>query len=173
MDLQAALQFQAPRLRRVFAALGDSVLLTVAVVLITAVAATASPAAGLAVGICAAALRIALPAWWLSRPHPRNGQTPFKRLVGIRVFTDGGTPLRFWRAAARCAVAFVFELLCPMLLLSAFSALVGERRLAAHDEIVGTHVLRESAPMEALDVLARSPDGAYRPRQDLSVRPGT
>jgi uncharacterized RDD family membrane protein YckC len=111
----------------------------------------------------ACALRIAVPTYLLSRRGDRNGTTPVKGWFGLRVFSDDGQPLRWPKALLRVVTAFAFSILCPLLIISAAQAFLGSRRLAAHDEIAGTAVLRAGTPAALVPALADAPQDVRAP----------
>lgn len=67
-----------------------------------------------------------------------EGATPGKRLVGLQVRRLDGLELGFWRASARAAA----KALSSVLLMLGFLLGAGRSRLALHDRITGTQVLR-------------------------------
>jgi len=75
-------------------------------------------------------------AWW-------NGQTPGKRLLGIRVVRDGGYPLDLGSAVLRNLIRVVEALLVYMP--SAISALVSSQNKRLGDFAAGTIVVRDRA----------------------------
>jgi uncharacterized RDD family membrane protein YckC len=145
-------RYQAPRSARAVSAVVDQVIW----VAFFAAALEAAPESIARVHVIAAAcaLRIAVPTLLLSRSGERNGVTPVKGWFGLRVFSDDGQPLRWPKALLRVVTAFLFTLVCPLLFISAAQAFFGSRRLAAHDEIAGTAVLRTATPAVHVAALA-------------------
>lgn len=72
-----------------------------------------------------------------------NGQTPGKKLLGIRVVRDGGYPLDFGASAIRNLIR-IGELTVGMYLLSAISALVSAENKRLGDFAAGTIVVRDA-----------------------------
>ena len=66
------------------------------------------------------------------------GATPGKRLLGLQVRRLDGAELSFWRAGARAAAKALSGALLIGFLLGA-----GRSKLALHDRMVGTQVLRD------------------------------
>jgi len=72
-----------------------------------------------------------------------NGQTPGKKLVGIRVVRDGGYPIDFGASLIRNLIR-VGEELIGYYLLSAISALISPENKRLGDLAAGTIVVRDS-----------------------------
>ncbi|GAC1653688.1 MAG: RDD family protein [Vulcanimicrobiaceae bacterium] len=73
-----------------------------------------------------------------------NGQTPGKRLAGIRVVRDGGYPIDFMNSLIRNFVR-VLEFGLGFYLISAISALLSAENKRLGDYAAGTIVVRDSA----------------------------
>jgi len=95
-----------------------------------------------------------------------NGQTPGKKLLGIRVVRDGGYPLDFGGAFLRNLVRIAEQIL-GFYAISALSSLVSPENKRLGDYAAGTIVVRESRmakPLTLAQALApeeRRPAGAY------------
>jgi uncharacterized RDD family membrane protein YckC len=85
-----------------------------------------------------------------------NGQTPGKKLLGIRVVRDGGYPIDFGAALVRNLLR-IGEELFGMYAISAVSAIISPENKRVGDYAAGTIVVRESrvaAPMSLRQTLA-------------------
>jgi uncharacterized RDD family membrane protein YckC len=95
-----------------------------------------------------------------------NGQTPGKKLLGIRVVRDGGYPLDFGGAFLRNLIRIVEELF-GFYLIAAISALLSPENKRLGDYAAGTIVVREGKlvrPSSLRDALAEGEKrsmGAY------------
>lgn len=74
-----------------------------------------------------------------------NGQTPGKRVVGIRVVRDGGQPVRLLDSALRNLIRF-FEATAGAYTLTFISLLVTARRKRLGDLAAGTIVVKATPP---------------------------
>jgi uncharacterized RDD family membrane protein YckC len=87
-----------------------------------------------------------------------HGQTPGKKLLGIRVVRDGGYPLDFGGAMVRNVVR-IMEQLLGFYIIAAASALLSSENKRVGDYAAGTIVVRESrvaAPLTLSQALAAS-----------------
>ena len=98
---------------------------------------------GLAIGI-ALGLGVFL-AYYIVCEMRLNGQTPGKRLLGIRVVRDSGQPVRLLDSALRNLIRF-FEATAGAYTLTFVSLLVTARRKRLGDLAAGTIVVRATAP---------------------------
>ena len=111
-----------------------------------------------------------------------NGQTFGKRVVGLRVVTVEGAPVRFRHAAIRGLIALVDFALPPVGVCGTISVLVSRRSQRLGDLFAGTIVLRERTgatfpvpvsfpPLPGYDAYARTLDvGAVTPDQYALIR---
>ena len=86
----------------------------------------------------------------------RHGQTPGKRLVGIRVMRESGHPVTFRDAAARNLLRIV-DFFPPPYLLGAILVALHPRAKRLGDLVAGTVVVRDR-PAEASFAAAREPE---------------
>ena len=98
---------------------------------------------GLAIGI-ALGLGVFL-AYYIVCEMRLNGQTPGKRLLGIRVVRDSGQPVRLLDSALRNLIRY-FEATAGAYTLTFVSLLVTARRKRLGDLAAGTIVVRATAP---------------------------
>jgi len=97
---------------------------------------------------------ILLEAFW-------NGQTPGKKLLGIRVVRDGGYPIDFGASLIRNLIR-VAELLLGGYALSAISATLSPENKRLGDIAAGTIVVRDARlAVSTLDVLRHTPEPVY------------
>ncbi len=73
-----------------------------------------------------------------------HGQTPGKRMMGIRVVRDGGFPLEFWGALVRNVVR-IGELAMAFYAVSAITAILSNENKRIGDYAAGTIVVRDSS----------------------------
>ena len=73
-----------------------------------------------------------------------HGQTPGKRMMGIRVVRDGGFPLEFWGALVRNVVR-IGELAMAFYTVSAITAILSNENKRIGDYAAGTIVVRDSS----------------------------
>jgi uncharacterized RDD family membrane protein YckC len=90
---------------------------------------------------------------FMQRPGERNGQSPGKQIVGIRVVRDGGEPMSYGWALLRqfVVIYLLFGVLGSVffgipILLDYLWPLWDESNRALHDMIVSTHVVRADPP---------------------------
>jgi uncharacterized RDD family membrane protein YckC len=141
---------------RVGAALLDGLIVVVAIAVLVALivgAAAVNNVLGIVVGVilglAIAALYVAYGAYFMARSGPRNGQTPGKQAVGIRVVRDNGKPFDFGNGLLREFVVKIllfgwvggFFFSIPPLL-DVLWPLWDDQNRALHDMIVSTHVIR-------------------------------
>jgi len=67
------------------------------------------------------------------------GQTPGKRIMGLHVVNENGTPVDWEAASVRCFIGYPVSLL--PLGLGCYWALVDKKKQAWHDKIAGTLVI--------------------------------
>jgi uncharacterized RDD family membrane protein YckC len=97
---------------------------------------------------------IAFEAFW-------NGQTPGKKLLGIRVVRDGGYPVDFGASLVRNLIR-VAEFLLTGYALSAISATVSPENKRLGDIAAGTIVVRDARlKLPSLDALRGTSDPVY------------
>lgn len=97
-----------------------------------------------------------------------NGQTPGKRLLGLRVVRDGGYPIDFGASLIRNLIR-VGEYLVGYYLIAAISALVSPENKRLGDFAAGTIVVRD-ARLPAPSLLEeREGEPAYAPTAYLSA----
>lgn len=89
----------------------------------------------------------------------RNGQTPGKRLAGIRVIAEGGGPLDFQAASIRNLLGLA-DFLPGFYLLGGFLMLLSPRGQRLGDMAAGTVVVRERALQPPVDVQPHLDDAA-------------
>lgn len=111
-----------------------------------------------------------------------RGQTVGKRVLGLRVVTTEGAPVRFRHTAVRALLAVVDFALPPVGVTATLSALLSRRGQRLGDLFAGTIVLREGSgagmpipvsfpPPPGYEAYARSLDvGALTPEQYALVR---
>lgn len=78
-----------------------------------------------------------------------NGQTPGKRLLGIRVLRDGGYPIDFTSALVRNLIR-IGELAAGFYAISAAVTLLSPENKRLGDYAAGTIVVRDLPPLDAL-----------------------
>lgn len=90
-----------------------------------------------------------------------NGQTPGKKLLGIRVVRDGGFPLDFGSSSVRNLVR-IGEQLAGFYFISAISTLLSRENKRIGDFAAGTIVVRESrvAPLRSWQEALTAADAA-------------
>ncbi|HWY86238.1 MAG TPA: RDD family protein [Gemmataceae bacterium] len=106
----------------------------------------------------------------------RNGQTPGKRLAGIRVIREGGGPLDFQSACIRNLLGLA-DFLPAFYLLGGLLVLLSPRGQRLGDMAAGTIVVRERAlqPPVDLEVLVdeeSSTEMVFTPEQLAACSPG-
>lgn len=74
-----------------------------------------------------------------------TGRTVGKQLLGLRVVTEEGGPVRFRHAAIRAALQFVDLLLVPVGAVGVLSMLAGRRDQRLGDRLAGTVVVRSAS----------------------------
>ena len=111
-----------------------------------------------------------------------NGQTVGKRVLGLRVVTVEGSPVRFRHAAIRSVLAVVDFFLPPIGVSATIVALLNRRNQRLGDVFAGTIVLRERTgaafpvpvsfpPLPGFEQYARSLDvGGITPEQYAVIR---
>ncbi len=97
-----------------------------------------------------------------------NGQTPGKKLVGLRVVRDGGYPIDFGASLIRNLIR-VGEQLVGYYLLAAVSALISPENKRLGDLAAGTIVVRDARLAAPRDLGKRGePEPNYSPTAYLS-----
>lgn len=112
----------------------------------------------------------------------RNGQTVGKRVLGLRVVTVEGAPIRFRHAAIRSLLSIVDFFLPPLGVSATLVALLNRQNQRLGDVFAGTIVLRERTgaafpvpvsfpPLPGFELYARSLDvGGVTPEQYAVIR---
>jgi uncharacterized RDD family membrane protein YckC len=157
--------WRAPSLRRMGAYLVDEILFVVIpAAVIGGIAAVAVPDVAPAIaGLVVVVAAIFGPALFLARKGESNGQTPGKKLLGLRVRTYDEPAISFGRAVGREAVKVVTMSLPLINLINVGAALMSTRRLTAQDDICDTIVVREQISQVDAARLAQTPDGRFLP----------
>lgn len=96
-----------------------------------------------------------------------NGQTPGKRLLGLRVVQDGGYPLDFGASLIRNLIR-VGEQLVGYYILAAISALISPENKRLGDLAAGTIVVRDARLAAPRGLPQRSDDPVYAATAYLS-----
>jgi uncharacterized RDD family membrane protein YckC len=96
-----------------------------------------------------------------------NGQTPGKKLLGIRVVRDGGYPIDFGASMIRNLIR-VGEQLVGYYAIAAISALISPENKRLGDLAAGTIVVRDAGLAQPRDLRERLEDRAYAPTAYLS-----
>lgn len=96
-----------------------------------------------------------------------NGQTPGKRLLGLRVVRDGGYPIDFGASLIRNLIR-VGEYLLGYYLLAAISALLSPENKRLGDLAAGTIVVRDARLSEPRDVARAESEPVYAPTAYLT-----
>jgi uncharacterized RDD family membrane protein YckC len=89
-----------------------------------------------------------------------NGQTPGKKLLGLRVVRDGGYPIDFGASLIRNLIR-VGEQLLGYYILAAISALISPENKRLGDLAAGTIVVRDSRLAEPRSLTARGDEPVY------------
>ncbi len=101
-----------------------------------------------------------------------NGQTPGKKLLGLRVVRDGGYPIDFGASLIRNLIR-VGEQLVGYYLLAAVSALISPENKRLGDFAAGTIVVRDARLAPPRDLVKREAEPAYSPTAYLSGKERT
>lgn len=88
-----------------------------------------------------------------------NGQTPGKKLMGLRVVRDGGYPADFASIAIRNVIR-VGEAVAGLYAISAVAALMSPENKRLGDMAAGTLVVRDTAAAKLAAILEEPPDAA-------------
>ncbi len=96
-----------------------------------------------------------------------NGQTPGKRLLGLRVVRDGGYPIDFGASLIRNLIR-VGEYLLGYYLLAAISALLSPENKRLGDLAAGTIVVRDARLSEPRDLARAESEPVYAPTAYLT-----
>ena len=96
-----------------------------------------------------------------------NGQTPGKRLLGLRVVRDGGYPIDFGASLIRNLIR-VGEYLLGYYLLAAISALLSPENKRLGDIAAGTIVVRDARLSEPRDLARAESEPVYAPTAYLT-----
>ncbi|HEY6325555.1 MAG TPA: RDD family protein [Candidatus Cybelea sp.] len=125
-------------------------------------------AESLAIALVVAILFIVLFGYFIAFEALWNGQTPGKKLLGLRVVRDGGYPIDFGASLIRNLIR-VGEQLVGYYLLAAVSALVSPENKRLGDLAAGTIVVRDARLAPPRDFSQRAePEPAYSPTAYLS-----
>lgn len=89
-----------------------------------------------------------------------NGQTPGKKLLGLRVVRDGGYPIDFGASLIRNLIR-VGELLVGYYLLAAISALLSPENKRLGDLAAGTIVVRDARLAAPRELIGKAADPVY------------
>ncbi len=87
-----------------------------------------------------------------------EGQTPGKKVLGIRVVRDGGYPLDFGSSLIRNVVR-IGEMLAGFYALGAVSALLSQENKRLGDHAAGTIVVRDSRALSAAELRSAQSGG--------------
>jgi uncharacterized RDD family membrane protein YckC len=96
-----------------------------------------------------------------------NGQTPGKKLLGIRVVRDGGYPIDFGASLIRNLIR-VGEQLIGYYAIAAISALISPENKRLGDFAAGTIVVRDARLAQPTDFRERTEEPVYAPTAYLS-----
>ncbi|HET6275993.1 MAG TPA: RDD family protein [Candidatus Cybelea sp.] len=96
-----------------------------------------------------------------------NGQTPGKRLLGLRVVRDGGYPIDFGASLIRNLIR-VGEWIIGYYVLAAISALLSPENKRLGDLAAGTIVVRDARLAAPRELLRRAEETTYAPTAYLS-----
>ena len=96
-----------------------------------------------------------------------NGQTPGKKLLGLRVVRDGGYPIDFGASVIRNLIR-VGEWILGYYLISAVSALLSPENKRLGDIAAGTIVVRDARMAAPRDFARRDDEPVYAPTTYLS-----
>jgi uncharacterized RDD family membrane protein YckC len=96
-----------------------------------------------------------------------NGQTPGKKLLGIRVVRDGGYPIDFGASLIRNLIR-VGEQLIGYYAIAAISALISPENKRLGDFAAGTIVVRDARLAQPTDFRSHDEEPAYAPTAYLS-----
>lgn len=96
-----------------------------------------------------------------------NGQTPGKKLLGLRVVRDGGYPIDFGASLIRNLIR-VGEQLIGYYILAAISAVISPENKRLGDIAAGTIVVRDARLARPADLRQRDDEPAYAPTAYLS-----
>jgi|HubBroStandDraft_4_1064222.scaffolds.fasta_scaffold00015_71 uncharacterized RDD family membrane protein YckC len=91
-----------------------------------------------------------------------NGQTPGKKLLGLRVVRDGGYPVDFGASLIRNLIR-VGEWIVGYYILAAISALISPENKRLGDLAAGTIVVRDARLAVPRDLVRRGEEPAYSP----------
>lgn len=118
-------------------------------------------AESIAIGIIVAIVFLVLFGYFIAFEALWNGQTPGKKLLGLRVVRDGGYPIDFGASLIRNLIR-VGEQLVFYYLISAISALISPENKRIGDIAAGTIVVRDARLFQPRN-LERSEEPAYAP----------
>jgi uncharacterized RDD family membrane protein YckC len=96
-----------------------------------------------------------------------NGQTPGKKLLGIRVVRDGGYPIDFGASLIRNLIR-VGEQIIGYYAIAAISALISPENKRLGDFAAGTIVVRDARLAQPTDLRERTDEPVYAPTAYLS-----
>ncbi len=124
-------------------------------------------AQSLAIALVVAVLFIVLFGYFIAFEALWNGQTPGKKLLGLRVVRDGGYPIDFGASLIRNLIR-VGEQLVGYYILAAVSALISPENKRLGDLAAGTIVVRDARLAPPHDLAEREPEPTYSPTAYLS-----
>lgn len=125
-------------------------------------------AQSLAIALVVAILFVVLFGYFIVFEALWNGQTPGKKLLGLRVVRDGGYPIDFGASLIRNLIR-VGEQLVGYYILAAISALISPENKRLGDLAAGTIVVRDARLAPPRDLSRRAePEPAYSPTAYLS-----
>jgi uncharacterized RDD family membrane protein YckC len=125
-------------------------------------------AQSLAIALVVVILFIVLFGYFIAFEALWNGQTPGKKLLGLRVVRDGGYPIDFGASLIRNLIR-VGEQLVGYYLLAAVSALISPENKRLGDLAAGTIVVRDARLVPPRDLAKRAErEPAYSPTAYLS-----
>jgi uncharacterized RDD family membrane protein YckC len=125
-------------------------------------------ATGILIGLAVAVVFLIFFGYFILFEAFWNGQTPGKKLLGIRVVRDGGYPIDFGASMVRNLIRIV-EFGLGTYALSAISATMSPENKRLGDIAAGTIVVRdERLKLPSLDVLRRTAEPVYGATSFLS-----
>lgn len=119
-------------------------------------------AQSLAIAIVVTIVFVVLFGYFIAFEALWNGQTPGKRLVGLRVVRDGGYPIDFGASLIRNLIRVGEQLLCYYLV-SAISALISSENKRVGDIAAGTIVVRDARLPQPQNIASEFSEPAYAP----------
>ena len=101
-------------------------------------------------------------AYWVVLEMVTNGQSIGKRMAGLRVIRDDGTPINLWDSIIRNVVRIVDLLVPPFYWSAIVSVWVSSRSKRLGDHAAGTVVVKERAPEMPTTTAPPVPPVQYR-----------